>query len=249
MYGAICVLLTLQNSSYTLLRRYSSGVLQEQASSQSILAMGEVFKALFCIWMLAHDRLKRAPSADDDDGAAPRESASVLGQAKRLTTSSLPMAVPAVIFLAMNLLSFISLRRISASAFTLIQQSKIIFTAVLSRLILGKSISAQRWRALISLLLAVLIICYETRRQMRAVDCNEVAPEAPHIAMEASSADFAAGVAAVAMEAALSGLSNVYFEKVLKSTSLSVWERNIQLASYSLVIYLPTAVWVLTHIA
>jgi hypothetical protein len=30
-----------------------------------------------------------------------------------------------------------------------------------------------------------------------------------------------AGVAAVAMEAALSGLSNVYFEKVLKSTSLS----------------------------
>jgi hypothetical protein len=29
----------------------------------------------------------------------------------------------------------------------------------------------------------------------------------------------------------------------------AVWERNIQLASYSLVIYLPTAVWVLTHIA
>ena len=33
------MLLTLQNSSYTLLRRYSSGVLHEEASSQSILAV------------------------------------------------------------------------------------------------------------------------------------------------------------------------------------------------------------------
>ena len=48
----------------------------------------------------------------------------------RLAMSSAKMAVPAIIFLAMNLLSFVSLRRISASAFTLIQQSKIIFTAV-----------------------------------------------------------------------------------------------------------------------
>jgi hypothetical protein len=37
LYGGVCGLLTLQNSSYTLLRRYSSGVLKEEASSQSIL--------------------------------------------------------------------------------------------------------------------------------------------------------------------------------------------------------------------
>jgi len=47
-----CLLLTLQNSSYTLLRRYSSGVLHEQASSQSILAVGEIFKGAFCAYMV-----------------------------------------------------------------------------------------------------------------------------------------------------------------------------------------------------
>ena len=44
------------------------------------------------------------------------------------------------------------------------------------------------------------------------------------------------GVVAVMLEALLSGLSNVYFEKVLKSTELSLWERNVQLAGYSLLI-------------
>ena len=31
------------------------------------------------------------------------------------------------------------------------------------------------------------------------------------------------------------------FERVLKSTSLTLWERNVQLASYSLLIYVPMA--------
>ena len=53
----------------------------------------------------------------------------------RLVATSAQMLVPALIFLAMNLLSFVALRRISASAFTLIQQTKIIATAVLARLL------------------------------------------------------------------------------------------------------------------
>ena len=129
--GGICASLTLQNSSYTLLRRYSSGVLREEASSQSILAMGELLKMTFCIWMISRgSKYRRVPSSGEDEGSddeGPREPSSLVGQLSRLATTSLPMAVPAVIFLAMNLLSFISLRRISASAFTLIQQSKIIF--------------------------------------------------------------------------------------------------------------------------
>ena len=54
---------------------------------------------------------------------------------ERLVATSTQMLVPALIFLAMNLLSFVALRRISASAFTLIQQTKIIATAVLARLL------------------------------------------------------------------------------------------------------------------
>ena len=50
-----CVLLCLQNSSYTLLRRYSSGVLKERASSQSILAAGEAMKLGFSAIMVWHE--------------------------------------------------------------------------------------------------------------------------------------------------------------------------------------------------
>ena len=35
----------------------------------------------------------------------------------------------------------------------------------------------------------------------------------------------------------------VYFEKVLKTTPLTVWDRNLQLAAYSLAIYLPWALY------
>ena len=57
----------------------------------------------------------------------------------------------------------------------------------------------------------------------------------------AEAAEYVIGVGAVGVEAALSGLSNVYFEKVLKTTPLSLWERNVQLATWSLFIYVPMA--------
>ena len=39
VYGGVCALLACQNSSYTLVRRFGHGVLKEEASSQSILAV------------------------------------------------------------------------------------------------------------------------------------------------------------------------------------------------------------------
>ena len=216
----VCVLLCMQNSAYTLSRRYGSGVLKEAASSQSILAVGEIMKLVFSIVMI-----RRQQAGGADVGGAE----SLAGAARRLVTSSLPMAVPALIFLAMNLLSFVALRRISASAFTLIQQGKIVATAMLSRFLLGKLISPARWRALCTLLCAVLIICHQTHPQtVQACGTEDAAPsgavgaggaqspaadEAERLATEAYS-EYAIGVAAVAVEAGLSGLSNVYFEKV-----------------------------------
>jgi len=130
-----CTLLSLQNSSYTLLRRYSTGVLHERASSQAILAVGELIKLAFsfCMIMREHAAGKRdgKPGAEYAVGG-PRWFAAV---GARLVATSAQMLVPALIFLAMNLLSFVALRRISASAFTLIQQTKIIATAVLARLL------------------------------------------------------------------------------------------------------------------
>ena len=129
----------------------------------------------------------------------------------------------------------------------------------------------MRWRALFTLLCAVLIIA--TRRAPRHRPSHRASsqrrgrkarpggdagtppgPEGKELQQAAGldeemrelsaarkAADYLLGVSAVALEAALSGFSNVYFERVLKSTSLSVWERNVQLAGYSLLIYVPMA--------
>ena len=153
--GGVCALLSLQNSTYTLLRRYSSGVLHETASSASILAAGELLKLSFSIAMISSDQRSLLEHEQPAKGG-------LLFHLRRLALSSAAMAVPALIFLAMNLLSFVALSRISASAFTLIQQTKIIFTAVLARLLLSKELSRGRWRALLTLFCAVLTICHET---------------------------------------------------------------------------------------
>jgi len=253
IYIGVCAMLTLQNSSYTLLRRYGHGVLKEAATSQSILAVGEMMKALFCMYMVMRSRASREAKETGEVEMREEPPNSMLQVAKRLALTSAPMAVPAVIFLAMNLLSFVALHRISASAFTLIQQSKLIATAVLSRVVLEKRLSTARWRALFVLLCAVLIICFETRPSQRlAAQCDSAGasssrdPVADAATPESSAmraAEYVVGVSAVTLEAILSGFSNVYFERVLKSTSLSLWERNVQLAGYSLCIYVPMALW------
>ncbi len=240
--GGVCALLALQNSSYTLLRRYVTGVLKEDSSSQSILAVGEVLKMSFCFYMAL------CAAAGNKFSALP---AALPRLAKRLLLTAAPMCVPALVFLAMNLLSFVALARISASAFTLIQQSKLIATAVLSRLILLRRISLARWRALLTLLCAVLIICDRThpeQAQPCAGDAADAAgggggARAARAARAVRAAEYAVGVCAVGLEAVLSGFSNVYFEKVLKGSSVTLWERNVQLAGFSLFIYVPMAVY------
>lgn len=245
-----CLLLTLQNSSYTLLRRYSSGVLHEQATSQSILAVGEILKGAFCAVMVFRGNEgrcgKRETTGDTHDEGLTRAPSdkSLCRISKKLIMTSGPMVVPAVIFLAMNLLSFVALRRISASAFTLIQQSKIIFTAVLSRLFLSRVLSYTKWRALVTLVCALVIICIETKPSHSPASTTQPISTAPVPLPDDDSRrwlEYSVGIAAVSVESFLSGLSNVYFEKVLKSTPLSLWERNVQLACYSLLIYVPMA--------
>ena len=107
-----CVLLCLQNSSYTLLRRFSSGVLKERASSQSILAAGEAMKLGFSAIMVWRE-----------SGAPPK--------VRYLAATSAKMAIPALIFLLMNLLSFVSLRRISASAFSPVSYTHLTLPTIL----------------------------------------------------------------------------------------------------------------------
>jgi UDP-galactose transporter len=116
------------------------------------------------------------------------------------------------------------------------QQSKVFFTAFFSRLMLGRILSTQKWAVLLVLVLSIAILSLEATPTP-----NSSPPTEPGAAEAAAIGSYAVGLIAVTADAALSGLATVYFEKVLKTTALTVWDRNTQLATWSLLIYVPWA--------
>lgn len=149
-----------------------------------------------------------------------------------LLRRSSKMGILAFIYGAMNILSFISLRNISAGIFTIFAQLKILTTATCSSVILRRSYSMTKWRALISLMLGVILFSEPIWNQSDM----SVNPEGGNVFL---------GTVAVLIEVSLSGFASIYFEKVIKTDpeQLGIWERNYQLAFTSIPIYIAFILW------
>ena len=234
---AILVTLMLQNAVYTLLRRYSQGVLKETVSSSEVLLLGEVIKLCFSGYKTVADR---EPSDAEGEG---------LAKLWWLCVNSWKMAVLAAIYAAMNILSFIALRRIDAAAFTVCAQLKILTTAFFSVTVLQRHLTWTKWRALVLIVCASILVSTPSLSSADP-DCDTEATEGgPGMIdgesdAEAASSTVALGYAAVLAEVTLSGFASIYFEKVIKATNvkLSIWDRNFQLALYSIGLFSVMAV-------
>lgn len=107
-------------------------------------------------------------------------------------------------------------------------QLKILTTAGSSVLILHTKLSATKWRALGLLVLGcILVISPSLELQQKSS------------AGVSQFTVFVFGYGAVFLEVLLSGFASIYFEKVVKSTTevVTIWERNLQLSFYSIIIY------------
>jgi len=208
----VLAILCLQNSLYTVLRRYSQGVLKENYSKHELLLLAEVIKIVFSAWMISKD----LPAG-----------VTLSQRISYLVETSKKMFVLAGIYGAMNILSFVSLRNISAAMFTIFAQCKIMTTAVFSSIILQRSYSWTKWRALIALMMGVLLF-------------SEPIWGDPVHRKEIEGGNVLVGTVAVITEVTLSGFASIYFEKVIKldPLKLNIWERNFQLALGSLPVYL-----------
>ena len=222
-------LLLCQNTTYTLVRRYSQANLNEKYDPQEVLLMGEVFKLIFALGMAVF--VDDAPS----DAASPEMPRvkfhplwygiqKVTARVVYLTKHSGKMFALAAIYGVMNVLSYVAIRRVDAAVFTVCAQLKILTTAACSVTILRKRISPTKWRALIHLVLGcVLVTVPQSRKGSMGDDTNKMI----------------LGVAAVLVEVTLSGFASIYFEKVVKNSDdqLTVWDRNYQLAFHSIILY------------
>ncbi|KAJ2234288.1 UDP-galactose transporter Gms1 [Coemansia sp. RSA 1722] len=142
-----------------------------------------------------------------------------------LTGDGWKMLVPAALYTVQNNLQYVAVSHLDAATFQVTYQLKILTTALCSVILLRTRLGGRKWVALVVLTVGVALV------QLPA-DNNGNTPTGTS----------ALGLAAVILACVLSGLAGVYFEKVLKGTSKSVWIRNVQLALFSMA---PAAVGVL----
>ena len=244
----VLLVLCFQNSMFTILRRYSQGVLQETYSKYEVLLAGEAMKLLFSAFMVRNwlkenaakttDLPESSPLMNSTDLSSPPGGNNLQKHLWYLVSKSHKMLVLALIYGAMNILSFVSLRNIGAGLFTVFAQCKILTTATFSTLLLQRHYSATKWRALLGLMFGVLLFSEPIWSQSNLL--LESSSSNQETTSTGEKANPFLGTAAVLAEVTLSGFASIYFEKVIKldPLKLTIWERNFQLALTSFPVYL-----------
>ncbi|VDM57315.1 unnamed protein product [Angiostrongylus costaricensis] len=110
-------------------------------------------------------------------------------------------------------------------------QLKILSTAFFSVTMLGRSLNRLKWIALVLLTGGVALV--QVRWIFALHKFRVIKPGAPVKASGDRSGSIA-GLFAVLAACLSSGFAGVYFEKILKTTNVSLWMRNLQLAFFSI---------------
>jgi len=144
----------------------------------------------------------------------------------------LKVALPATLYFVQNSLFVVALSNLSTPVFQSTYQSKIIVTALVSVILLGRSYSLMQWVSLALLSAGVTIVVLENNGDRVDESLEGSTPWIRHI-----------GIIAVLSGSLCSALAGVLFEKYVKqdetadlggeSQKPSLWMRNIQLAVFS----------------
>eukprot|EP00558_Chaetoceros_sp_UNC1202_P002977 CAMPEP_0197234280 /NCGR_PEP_ID=MMETSP1429-20130617/2060_1 /TAXON_ID=49237 /ORGANISM="Chaetoceros sp., Strain UNC1202" /LENGTH=387 /DNA_ID=CAMNT_0042692645 /DNA_START=83 /DNA_END=1246 /DNA_ORIENTATION=+ len=224
----VLIVLCLQNSIFTVLRRYSQGVLKEQYSKYEVLLVGEIIKMIFSAYVIS-TQLSSSPTSDSDIKNSNHQ-LSFTSHLIKLCTSAQKMFILSIIYGIMNILSYVALRNVSAGIFTICAQLKILTTATFSTLMLNRKYSWTKWRALLTLIIGVLLFSEPVWNKAGILQSSD------------DDGNVILGTLAVLTEVTLSGFASIYFEKVVKTDpegqNLNIWERNFQLALGSFPVYL-----------
>lgn len=135
---------------------------------------------------------------------------------------TLKVAVPAFIYVIQNNLLYIAVENLPAATFQVSYQIKILTTAIFSITMMGKDINRRQWLSLLLLFAGVAIVQVN----------NSKSTEKSSEDMEQSAV---LGFGAVLLACCSSGFAGVYFEKILKGSTASLWTRNIQLGLFGLI--------------
>lgn len=159
---------------------------------------------------------------------ATRRSWSTLKRMLSLNRESIKLIIPAALYLLQNNLLFVALSHLSVPTYQISNQGKLLTTAIISRVLLKKHISAMQYCAIALLGLGVAVV------QLSEHHINvSLQSKADSSGGTDGQQNQWLGLLAVFVSCFTSGFAGVYFEFVLKSTKQSVHCRNFQLAFWS----------------
>lgn len=170
------------------------------------------------------------------------------------SADSWKLAIPAFLYTLQNSLQYTAVSNLDAATFQVTYQLKILTTAFFSVTMLNRSLSKIQWTSLVLLTsgIAFVQVSPESFSKFFSTAVSMILPSSAASTFTGAEADSpkhlliraahdaahdemnrSIGLVAVVVACCLSGLAGVYFEKVLKGSSASLWVRNIQLSFYS----------------
>ncbi|KAL9541704.1 hypothetical protein MBANPS3_008966 [Mucor bainieri] len=210
------IVLVVQNSTLVLMMRYSR-IVQKPGQTMYIAStavfLAEVLKIVACLIVMRHQQ-----------GTWDKFSVMVRKEILGRPGETLKMLIPSGLYALQNNLLYVALSNLEAATFQVTYQMKIMSTAVFSVVLLGKSLSRDKWLALLLLMIGVTLVQSQSMSSSSsattasAKDEILLAPQNPFI-----------GFLAVITSCVSSGFAGCYFEKILKTSDTSMWVRNIQL--------------------
>uniref|UniRef100_A0A914HYV7 Trafficking protein particle complex subunit 5 n=1 Tax=Globodera rostochiensis TaxID=31243 RepID=A0A914HYV7_GLORO len=221
------VVLIAQTTALVLTLRYSRTQRSDASDgpkylSSTAVLMSEIVKFFTCIVVLVHQnkwnfgRFWRDLDAKD----------------------SLKVGVPALFYVVQNNLLFLALSKLDAATYQVTYQLKILTTAFFSVTMLNKKLDLIKWLALLLLTSGVALVQLpkgssgspSTASSSRVEDAvgtdNENQKDA--------AGDGFVGLFAILAACCSSGFAGVYLEKILKTSQVQLWVRNLQLAFFSI---------------
>jgi len=136
---------------------------------------------------------------------------------------TLLVSVPAFVYMMQNNLLYVAASNLDAATCQITYQLKILTTALFAVSMLGKQMTQMKWASLLVLVAGVALV------------------QTPNTAATSTAGNPLVGLSAVISACFMSGFAGIYFEKVLKGSTTSIWTRNVQMGSMGALLAIITA--------
>jgi len=219
------VVLILQTTSLVLVLLYSRTQTVEghKYISSTSVTNAEIVKLITCLVVLLHNH----------DWSMPSFIAELNNEIFLKSRDTLKVGVPALLYVVQNNLLFLALSKLDAATYQVTYQLKILTTAFFSVSMLGKRLNGLKWVALILLTAGVALVQMPSGKPTPK-QADDKAATGGWLEGLLGNSDRMVGLLCVLAACFSSGFAGVYFEKILKGSSVSLWMRNLQLAFFSI---------------